>query len=292
MLKKGTGIQSQFDANLPFTMVGVPNAPWTPTAILSMLIDPSQGGIDFIPGETWVSRNDQGLIIRGIAPNSNLFGLVMRGASQESIGEAASVFRYEDKGPVPVGTVVTTWINVITAPTAVESNGIAINDETGQATAYDNSATAGFFTCGETGADLAAWKAVTDGSLSVTPDGGVPQVITALNFSAATSLDDVAEVIEAALTGTFVNYNTAENLFVFTSKTESGTSAIALAADATGTSIYVAGFLNGPGGAATAGTAAGSPPAGFTAATKVKIKRWAASNPLKVEVAFPNDGLE
>jgi hypothetical protein len=294
MLKNGTGVQSQYDANLPFTMVGVPNAPYTPTAIKSMQIDPSQGGVKFIPGETWVSKNNDGLIVRGTAPNSSIVGVVMRGASQESLGGTDPVFfQYESKGPVPVGTQVTTWINVVSNPgVGVESYGIAINDETGQATIYDNAATAGFYTCAETGADLDAWKAVTDGSLSVTPDGGAAQVITALDFSAATSLDDVAAVMEAALTGVFVNYNTAENLFVFTSATESGTSAIALAADATGTSIYVAGFLNAAAGAATAGTAAGSPPAGYTATTKVKINRWQASNPLKVEVSFPLESLE
>lgn len=294
MLTKGTGVQSSFDANLPFTMVGVPNAPYTPTAIKSMLIDPTQAGIKFIPGETWVSRNDQGLIIRGIAPNSNLFGLVMRGASQESlIGDEAVFFTYEQKGPVPVGTQVTSWINVITAPTAVESNGIAINDETGQATAYDNSATAGFFTAGENGATLAEWKAVTDGSFGINVDGAGVVATIGIDFSAAESLDEVAAILETAIVAAaFVNYNTAENLFLFTSASEGASSAIALSADATGTSIYVAGFLNGPGGAATAGTAAGSVPGGFTAATKVKINRWAASNPLKVEVSFPNDGLE
>lgn len=294
MLKNGTGVQSQYDANLPFTMVGVPNAPYTPTAIKSMQTDPSQGGVKFIPGETWVSRTDKGTIIRGIAPNSNLFGIVMRGASQESLGGDEDVFfQYETKGPVPVGTTVTTWINVISNPaTGVESFGIAVNDETGQATVYDNAASAGFFTCGLNGATLEEWKAVSDGSLSVTPDGGAPQVITALDFSAATSFDDVAAVMEAALTGTFVNYNTAENLFVFTSATESGTSAIVLAANATGTSIYVAAFLNAAAGSATAGTTAGSAPGGFTAAPGVALNRWAASNPLRVEVSIPKISLE
>ena len=294
MLKTGTGVQNQYDANLPFTMVGVPNAPYTPTAIKSMQIDPTMGGVAFIPGETWVSKNNNGLIIRGTAPNSSILGVVMRGASQESLGGNDPVFfEYEEKGPVPVGTQVTTWINVTANPaTGVESFGIAVNDETGKATVYDNSATAGFYTCAENGATLSEWQAVTDGSLSVATDGGVAQVITALNFSAVASFDDVAAVIEAALTGTFVNYNSAENLFVFTSATESATSAIILAADATGTSIYVDVFLNAAAGAATAGTAAGTPAAGYTAATNVKINRWQASNPLKVEVSYPVIGLE
>lgn len=293
MLQNGTGVQGDYNANLPFTMVGVPNGPHTPTTIKSMQIDPSQGGIDFIPGETWVSRTDKGTIIRGIAPNSNLLGVVMRGASREAgPGEVPIVYNYEQKGPVPVGTVVTTWINVVTAPGGLESYGVAINNETGKATCYDNSATAGFFTCGEQGATLADWQAIIDGSFGINVNGGGVTAITGLDFSAATSFQDVAAIIEAGLTGAYCTYNQAENLFVFTSASEGATSSIALSADATGTSIYVADYLNGAGGAATAGTDAGSPPTGYTAAPGVAINRWSAQDPTKVEVSLPKVSLE
>ncbi|MCK4813840.1 MAG: DUF3383 family protein [Candidatus Marinimicrobia bacterium] len=286
MLKNGTGVQSNYDANLPFTMVGVPNAPYIPTAIKSMQIDPSQGGVKFIPGETWVSRTDKGTIIKGIAPNSNLFGITLRGASQESLGDGDPVFfAYEQKGPVPVGTTVTVWINVVTAPTRVETEGIAINNETGKATAYDNSATAGFFTGGVSGA-LSVLQAITDGSLTVGVDGAAAANVPNIDFSAAADMDGIASILEAALTGVFVNYNSAENLFVFTSAAESAISAVLITAGTTGTDLHLEANLNTAGGSATAGTAAGSPPSGYTAEPRISINKWAASNPLKVEVSF------
>lgn len=294
MLKTGTGIQSQYDANLPFTMIGVPNRPWMPTAIQSKFIDPNSAEQDFIPGITFVSRTITGTIVRGIQPNSNLYGIVMRGASKETanLTNAQQVFNYEDKGPVPVGTTVTTWIQVISAPTAIESFGIAINDETGQATTYAVEATAGFWTTVQPAGDLADFIQVTDGSVEVKVDAGVAANVPDLDFSAATDLTEVAAIIEAGLTDAFCTYNQQENVFVFTSAAESAASAIVITAGTTGTDITVATYLNAIGGTATAGTAAGSAPANFTAAPGISIERWSASDPTKVEVSLPSVSLE
>lgn len=56
---------------------------------------------------------------------------------------------------------------------------------------------AGFMQTGQVGT-LAAFQAITDGEMRVTIDG-VAQDISGLNFSGATDLDDVADIIETAL---------------------------------------------------------------------------------------------
>lgn len=285
MLRTGTGVQSEYYANQQ-VMVGVPNRPFTPTAIRSFMIDSEYAEVNFIPGETWVSVNALGFIVPGIIPNAKSTGLVVRGASREAAANAPAYYTYES-GAVPVMTLGNTWINVVTAPTDLYQSGIAVNNETGKATTYDATATAGIFTTGVQGATLTEWQAVTDGSFGINIDGGGVTAITALDFSAVTTIHDVAAVIEAALTGAYCTYDEASDTFVFTSQTTGATSTIALSADATGTSIYVADFLNGAGGAATDGEAAGSAPTGYTALPSVSIEKWSAEVNTKVLVSFP-----
>lgn len=72
-------------------------------------------------------------------------------------------------------------------------------------------------TCGATGATLAAWKAVTKGSVAVYLDYGMYR-LTGLNFAAATSLADVASILQAALrvaTGGTETVTHATDHFVF-----------------------------------------------------------------------------
>lgn len=285
MLRTGTGVQDNYYANQQ-VMVGVPNRPFAPTAIRSFMIDSEYAEVNFVPGETWVSVNALGFIVPGIISNSKSVGLVVRGASREAASNSPAYYTYE-MGAVPVMTLGNCWINVVTAPTDLFQSGIAVNNETGKATTYDASATAGIFVTGEQGATLAEWQAVTDGSVSVTVDGGVAQVLTGLDFSAVASIHDVAAVIEVALTGSYVTYDEASNTFVFTSQTTGASSAVLVEADATGTSIFVADYLNADGGAATDGEAAGSAPAGYTALPSVQIEKWSAEVNTKVLVTFP-----
>jgi hypothetical protein len=289
MLTKGSGIQSQYFANQQ-VMVGKIDKDFMPYKCESKMIDSEYADATFIPGTTWVSENESGFIARGIIPNAKSIGLVVLGAGIESLGAGPSVYTYENRA-IPVLTMGNCWINVVTAPSNLYKSGIAVNNTTGQATCYNATATAGIFTCGVNGATLAAWQAVTAGSFKITVDGGSQATVTGVNFSTVTSFDEVANVLEAAITGAYVTYDTAKNLFIFASKTTGASSTIALAADTTGTSIYTASYFNGAGGAATNGAAAGSVPTGYTALPSVKIEKWAAEVTTKVNVSFPVKAL-
>lgn len=93
--------------------------------------------------------------------------------------------------------------------------------------------------------DFEAWKLITDGEFSVTVDTVVTDV-AGLDFSAVTSLDDVASVISAGTAGLSVEY--VINRFVFTSDTTGATSTMTLlstVAVPAGTDISGTGFLDG-----------------------------------------------
>jgi len=92
---------------------------------------------------------------------------------------------------------------------------------------------------------LATWQAITDGEFGITIDGGLVDV-TGLNFSTATSLDDVASIISAGTAGASVAY--VINRFVFTSDTTGVASTLTLlqtVAVPAGTDISGTGFLDG-----------------------------------------------
>lgn len=91
-------------------------------------------------------------------------------------------------------------------------------------------------------ASIAAWQAITTGSVAFTIDGTV-RSLSALNFSTAYNLQGVAGVISAALTtyGTFV-YNSAFNRFELTSAT-TGTSSTVSFATPTGSGVDISAML-------------------------------------------------
>ena len=93
--------------------------------------------------------------------------------------------------------------------------------------------------------DVDTWKAITDGEFAVTIDS-TPTDVTGLDFSTATSLDDVASIISTGTAGASVAY--VINRFVFTSDTDGATSTITLlstVAAPAGTDISGTGFLDG-----------------------------------------------
>lgn len=93
--------------------------------------------------------------------------------------------------------------------------------------------------------DVEAWKLITDGEFSITIDTVVTDV-AGLDFSAVTSLDDVASTLSAGTAGITVTY--VINRFVFTSDTTGVASTITLlstVAIPAGTDISGTGFLDG-----------------------------------------------
>lgn len=119
-------------------------------------------------------------------------------------------------------------------------------------------AQAGFMQTSDLGA-LAAFQAVTDGSLTISIDGD-EQDIAGLDFSGATDLDDIASTLQTALqavaTGGFTAATVVQSSgrLLITSGTTGDSSAVSVlsaVSPATGTDISGAGFLNGLLGAAT-----------------------------------------
>ena len=111
---------------------------------------------------------------------------------------------------------------------------------------YVDASIAAVLECGEIPeTDFEVWKAITDGEFNITIDG-TPTAVVGLNFSAVTSLDDVASTISAGTAGATVTY--VINRFVFTSDSDGVASTITLlstVAVPAGTDISGAGFLDG-----------------------------------------------
>lgn len=85
---------------------------------------------------------------------------------------------------------------------------------------------------------MSVWNAITTGSFKVAKDGAAAADITGLNFSAAANLNAVAAIIQTALAGTTVVWNSFYQRFEITSNTTGAASAISfLQAAATGTDI-------------------------------------------------------
>ena len=91
---------------------------------------------------------------------------------------------------------------------------------------------------------LATWQAITDGEFGIDVDG-TPVSVTGLDFSAVTSLDDVASVISAGTAGATVTY--VINRFVFASALTGVASTLTLLSNiaGAGTDISGAGFIDG-----------------------------------------------
>jgi hypothetical protein len=110
---------------------------------------------------------------------------------------------------------------------------------------------AGFLQCEPlaSGVDLAKFKLVVDGSFKVSIDGDPAVQLTALDFSAATSLADVAATITAhPLTGATCAYDADKNRFIFTSGTTGNDSVVdylEATVPVSGTDLSGEAYLNG-----------------------------------------------
>ncbi len=81
---------------------------------------------------------------------------------------------------------------------------------------------------GKLGVTLAKLKAVTDGALKITVDGG-EKTAAAVDLSGATSLSAVAQTVATAITGVTGSYDSNTNSFTFTSSTTGADSTIGYA---------------------------------------------------------------
>jgi len=111
----------------------------------------------------------------------------------------------------------------------------------------------GFLTCGAIG-DLSDFTPISDGSFEISIDGDA-QDITGLDFTTATSLDDVAAVVQAALQAVGTGGYTAatavisgSQLVITTGTVGDGSTITTLLTIVTGTDVSGVGFLNGQNG--------------------------------------------
>ncbi len=130
------------------------------------------------------------------------------------------------------------------------------NLRTGDGTLYvipyvGTSATSATWTSPNLSSNLTGIKAVTNGSLKLTLDGGSAVQITGLDFSSVSDFNDVAEVLNNAGFDMFVEATT--NGVKFTSKRVGSESSISFGAATTGTDIAGSSYLNGAGGTVVAG---------------------------------------
>lgn len=94
------------------------------------------------------------------------------------------------------------------------------------------------------------WAAIGDGSIRVTVDGGSLQTLTNIDFTGATNMNGVAAIIDAAIAGATVVWNSVYSRFEITSASTGTGSTIAVQAGLTGTDITSPGALiAGVGGA-------------------------------------------
>lgn len=140
----------------------------------------------------------------------------------------------------------------------------AANNPTGRAVyvfELGTGATAGYLIGGTltgSAALLATWKAITNGTMSITIDG-VAKALTALDFSAATTMFGVAAVINTGL-GVVGTCTWNGQAFVVTSATTGATSTVAYAVVTTGTDVAVlSGLTTGVASIPVPGYAAGIP---------------------------------
>ena len=99
--------------------------------------------------------------------------------------------------------------------------------------------------------NLTAIKGVTSGSLKITVDG-VDNSLSNLDFSACSTVNDVANVISNATKCCFISVNAGT--IVFGSKKVGSTSSVVLSSGTGGTDISAASYLNVTGGSTTNGT--------------------------------------
>lgn len=88
-------------------------------------------------------------------------------------------------------------------------------------------------------ADLAAFKAITDGSMVITV-GGDEKTVSSLDLSSATSLSDVATKVAEAITGVTGSYDSNSNTFTFTTEATGAEATIGYASDAVSAAVGMA----------------------------------------------------
>ena len=105
-------------------------------------------------------------------------------------------------------------------------------------------ATSGTLTTEDLSSNLTALQAVTDGDLTVVVDSE-EQVLTGLDLSGASTLEDIASILSAAITGATVA--AVDNTLVFTSDSTGIISTVEMTAtaDGAGTDLYGSTLLNG-----------------------------------------------
>jgi len=117
-----------------------------------------------------------------------------------------------------------------------------------------------YFVCGSHETDLTIWKAIEDGSFTVTTTAGA-DALTALDFSSVTSIADVCSVIQTGLTDGGVSGATvaldALDRIVFTDPAAgvagAGSDTVLISASGTGTHLELAAYLDAVGGFAVGG---------------------------------------
>lgn len=116
-------------------------------------------------------------------------------------------------------------------------------------------ATSGTLTTPSLTANLESILAVTDGYFKVTLNGNDEQTIASLDFTSAQSLEGVAEILNAELTG--VTVTATENTLVFTSDLAGATSSVEISiGTGTGTSLYGSSYFDIENATTTQGTGA------------------------------------
>lgn len=116
-------------------------------------------------------------------------------------------------------------------------------------------ATAGTLTTTNLSTNLESLIAVTDGYLTVTLNGSNEQNLASLDFSTATTLEDIASILDDEIEGGSVQ--AFDNTLIFTSNLEGATSSVAISAGTgTGTSLYGTGYFDGANAVAVQGTGA------------------------------------
>ena len=147
------------------------------------------------------------------------------------------------------------------------------NLRTGDGTLYvipyvGTSATSATWTSPNLSSNLTGIKAVTNGSLKLTLDGGSAVQVTGLDFSNVSDFNDVAEVLNNAGFDMFVEATT--NGVKFISKRVGSESSIAFSSASTGTDIAGSSYLNGTGGTVVAGVDSTSQETLAEAVTRMK----------------------
>jgi hypothetical protein len=120
------------------------------------------------------------------------------------------------------------------------------------------SSTQGLFTSGDASLNLATFQAVTDGEFKISKDGSTPLDVTAIDFTSAVTLDDVATILQDTIrlaSDLYRNITVTFNAtnFIFTSETYGSDSEFEITTlTGAGTDLTGSTFLDG--GAVTIGT--------------------------------------